>query len=298
MTILKRSFVLVALPRKWMSQLQVLTGVALIAAPIAAPNDAFTQQANSSRFKALPRRGPIHGKKPLSLRSHERVKVVVTMSTPSVAEVRAAAAEHTISQADHDVIQSQVMKQHATLEPSLVARGGKVLAHYHDALNGMKIEIARSEIAGLADLPGVMQVVDVPTYRMKNTVSVPYIGAPQVWQGVPGYRGEKIKIAILDTGIDYTHADFGGPGTVAAFTRANATSTQPADRTLFGPNAPKVKGGTDLVGDDYDADDPNSVPVQIPILWTAMAMAAMSPGPRRALGLPATARPIKGHTTR
>src|SRR5262249_28500057 len=56
-----------------------------------------------------------------------------------------------------------------------------------------------------------------------------------------------------DTGIDYTHANFGGPGTVDAFNAAAAASTQPANPALFGPNAPKVKGGTDLVGDAYDA---------------------------------------------
>ena len=29
---------------------------------------------------------------------------------------------------------------------------------------------------------------------------------------------------------------------------------------MFGPNAPKVKGGTDLVGDNYNANDPSSIP--------------------------------------
>jgi minor extracellular serine protease Vpr len=264
MKILKGRVVRAATLRNWMRHIQVLTGAALITALIAAPIDAFSQQTNASRFKALPRSGPINGKMPLSLRSQERVKVVVTMDTASVAEVRATTADHTISQVDHDAIQSQIMKQHATLEPSIVSHGGKVLAHYHDALNGMKIEIARGEIADLANLPGVVQVVSVPKYKMKNAVSVPYIGAPEVWQGVPGYRGEKIKLAIIDTGVDYTHANFGGPGTVAAFTQAAATSTQPADPTMFGPKAPKVKGGTDLVGDDYDADDPTSVPVPDP----------------------------------
>jgi minor extracellular serine protease Vpr len=264
MQILKGRVVRAATSRKWMRHLQVLTGTALIIAFVAAPTDAFSQQSNASRFKALPRSGPINGKKPLSLRSQERVKIVVTMSTASVAEVRATTADHTISQADHDAIQTQILKQHAGLEPSIVSLGGKVLAHYHDSLNGMKIEIARGEIANLANMPGVVQVVDVPKYKMRNEVSVPYIGAPEVWQGVPGFRGEKVKIAIIDTGVDYTHANFGGPGTVAAFTQAAATSTQPADPTMFGPKAPKVKGGTDLVGDDYDADDPTSVPVPDP----------------------------------
>jgi minor extracellular serine protease Vpr len=261
MQIIKGRVVRATTLRKWMRHLQVLTGAALITALVAAPTDAFSQQTNASRFKALPRSGPINGRQPLSLLSKERVKVVVTMSTPSVAEVRATAPNHTISQADHDAIQTQIMKQHATLEPGIASLGGKVLAHYHAALNGMKVEIERGQLADLASLPGVMQVVDVPKYKMRNTVSVPYIGAPQVWQGVPGFRGEKVKIAIIDTGVDYTHANFGGPGTVAAFTQAAANSTQPADPTMFGPNAPKVKGGTDLVGDDYNADDPTSVPV-------------------------------------
>jgi subtilisin family serine protease len=77
-------------------------------------------------------------------------------------------------------------------------------------------------------------------------------------------HGEHIRIAVIDTGVDYTHANFGGPGTVAAFKAAFATSTLPADPALFGPNAPKVKGGTDLVGDAYNANIPTSVPVPDP----------------------------------
>ena len=39
--------------------------------------------------------------------------------------------------------------------------------------------------------------------RANLDVSVPLIGAPEVWN--MGYRGEGIQIAILDTGIDETH---------------------------------------------------------------------------------------------
>jgi minor extracellular serine protease Vpr len=239
--------------------------VAAIAAVITVPVASMAQQAGASRFKAAARTGPLTtARKPLALLANEQVKVVVTMNQESVAEVRARTEGHQISQQDHDTIQTQVERQHAGLEPSIVSRGGKVLAHYHDSMNGMKVQIARSEVAGLANLPGVVQVVSVPKYTLKNTVSVPYIGAPEVWQGIPGYKGEHVKIAIIDTGVDYTHANFGGPGTVAAFAAAAATSTAPADPTLFGPKAPKVKGGTDLVGDDYDADVATSVPVPDP----------------------------------
>jgi minor extracellular serine protease Vpr len=251
--------------RAWTQYVRMAALGALMTIVAAIPPAAVAQQAGASRFKAYSRSGPITAhRKPLSLLGTEQVKVVVTLSAESVAEVRARTAGHVISQQDHEAIHAQIAQQHAALEPMIAARGGKVLARYHDALNGLKVEIARSEIAGLSNLPGVVQVVGVPKYNIKNVVSVPFIGAPEVWQGIPGFRGEHVKIAIIDTGVDYTHANFGGPGTVAAFTAAAASSTAPADPTMFGPNAPKVKGGTDLVGDDYDADVTGSVPMPDP----------------------------------
>jgi minor extracellular serine protease Vpr len=249
----------------WTRRVHMTALTALIILIAATPPSALAQQTGAGRFKAFARSGPITAhRQPLSLLAKERVKVVVTMDAESVAEVRARTVGHVISQQDHEAIHAQVARQHAALEPMIVSRGGRVLAHYQDAMNGMKIEIARGEIAGLSSLPGVVQVVGVPKYNIKNVVSVPFIGAPEVWQGIPGFRGEHVKIAIIDTGVDYTHANFGGPGTVAAFAAAAGASTAPADPTMFGPNAPKVKGGTDLVGDDYDADVTGSTPVPDP----------------------------------
>jgi subtilisin family serine protease len=97
-----------------------------------------------------------------------------------------------------------------------------------------------------------------PVYPSKrnNVHGVPVIGTPAVWQSL-GIHGEGIKVGIIDTGIDYTHANFGGPGTTAAYEAAHAAETLPANPALFGPAAPRVKGGIDLVGDSYNAD-PNS----------------------------------------
>jgi subtilisin family serine protease len=74
------------------------------------------------------------------------------------------------------------------------------------------------------------------------------VNVPALWTnlGLP-VHGENIKVGVIDTGIDYTHANFGGPGTVAAFTGVDAN----APTTLF-PNA-KVVGGWDFAGTNYDA---------------------------------------------
>jgi subtilisin family serine protease len=198
---------------------------------------------------------------PASLNGGQLVRVVVIMSGDSVAAVRAKMPMAKMATVHADTIQRQALEQQEAIKPMLELHGAKVLAQFQHALNGIKVEVDRSKIATLAKLPGVVSVAPVGIYNRANAVAVPFIGAPAVWQGIPGFRGEGIKIAIIDTGIDYTHANFGGPGTVAAFNAAFATSTAPANPAFFGPSAPKVKGGTDLVGDAYNADDPaNNTP--------------------------------------
>ena len=76
-----------------------------------------------------------------------------------------------------------------------------------------------------------------------------------------------MKIAVIDTGIDYTHANFGGTGTVEAYALANANDTtigDAGDAGFFGADAPKVKGGIDLVGDAYDGGADAGSPALIP----------------------------------
>lgn len=197
---------------------------------------------------------------PVGAQAKQRITVVVQMSAAPIAVVRAGVPDHWISREQHRNIAATVDAQQATVIPAIVGSGGRVLARFHGALNGIKIRIDRDQIESLKSLPGVTAVLPVRTYHLDNTESVPFIGAPQVWQGVPGYRGEGVKVAIIDTGIDYTQADFGGPGTAAAYQAALASDTQAPDPSLVGPNAPKVKGGIDLAGDAYDANDPTSVP--------------------------------------
>lgn len=216
---------------------------------------AVFAQNTASRFREYDGAQTADTSRLLSARAEQTVKVVVVMSENSVAGARALSPTHTIDRAERDQVVNRVRAQHDAVRPQLEGHGAKVLNHFHNAVNGIKVEVHPSKIAAIAALPGVVSVLRVVQHELNNTSTVPYIGTPAVWQATPGFRGEGIKVAIVDTGIDYTHANFGGPGTVAAFAAAAASGTTPADPSLFGPAAPKIKGGIDLVGDAYNGSN-------------------------------------------
>src|SRR5437660_4880413 len=190
--------------------------------------------------------------------------VVLKMSGDPVALVRSRAPGKQLAPGQRESIELDLRARQDAIVPTIQKMGGTVLAQFQHALNGIKVRGTPEQIRSFTSLPGVVAVKPVRFYHLDTAESVPFIGAPQAWQGPPGLHGEHIRIAVIDTGVDYTHANFGGPGTVAAWKAAFASSTQPADPALFGPNAPKVKGGTDLVGDAYNANDPTSVPMPDP----------------------------------
>ncbi|WP_232547231.1 S8 family peptidase [Propioniciclava soli] len=194
---------------------------------------------------------------PTSLTDTEPVDVIVEMASDPVAVVQAK--QGSLSERQKENVRSKLRGEQAAVADAAEAEGGEVLAQMQDAYNGVKVRVSKQELTSLAEKPGVKAIHAVEIHERTNHISVPYLGVPEVWEST-GYTGAGIKVAIIDTGIDYTHADFGGPGTVEAFEAAEATSTEPADPALFGPNAPRIKGGIDLVGNDYDAGEADSVP--------------------------------------
>jgi len=221
-------------------------------------SSALAQMSPAQRVELAPDDQPLRD----AFLATQPMTMFLKMAGDPVAVVRSRAPGKQISESERRSIADSLRQQQDAIAPTIEAMGGTVLAKLQHAINGIKVRATREQLAAMATLPGVLSIKPVLVYKPVNAVSVPFIGAPAVWGGSPAFHGERIKLAILDTGADYTHANFGGPGTVAAFNDAFANSTKPADPALFGPNAPKVKGGTDLVGDAYNASDPkNNTPV-------------------------------------
>lgn len=193
--------------------------------------------------------------------------VMVMLSGDSVVKVEKRLGRR-LERSERESVASSRRAEQDVVRPHIERLGGEVLAHLQHAVNGIKVQIPRNRIAALHHLPGVVAVKAVGNYHRLNTNEVQLIGGPQAWQSVLGaFQGQGVKIAILDTGIDYTHANFGGPGTVAAYNAAAATSTLDPSPALVGPSAPKVKGGIDLVGDAYTGSNkpvPDKNPLDCP----------------------------------
>ena len=214
---------------------------------------AATDDDPSSRFTQSDSRGSVDSTLSASaIGSDGRVTVIIEMTGDPVAVVQAEKGRD-LTSAERSSVKGKLKKAQDSIRGSITGKGGKIQAQMQSAYNGIQASVPADELDAVAELPGVVAIHPVRTYELDNAVSVPFLGVPQVWENT-GYTGENVKVAILDTGIDYTHATFGGPGTVEAFEAAAATSDQPADPALFGPSAPRVKGGIDLVGDDYNAD--------------------------------------------
>lgn len=186
------------------------------------------------------------------------VKAIVELKDEPVA-VEQATKGRKLTNSEKTAITNQIKTTQQPVVNTVKSKGGRVDAQMQSAYNGVKVEVKQSDIAALAALPNVVAIHKVSVVTINNATSVPFLGAPTVWQDT-GYLGEGVKVAVIDTGIDYTHADFAGPGTKAAYDAAKAAGASPADPALFGPNSPRIKGGIDLVGDDYNANKAGSVP--------------------------------------
>ena len=112
-----------------------------------------------------------------------------------------------------------------------------LLGEYTETFNGLALNITETQAKEVKSSPFVKNVF--PNYEVKASLmdSVPLINADDVWQ-LNDNQGKKVTgegttIAIIDTGIDYTHPDLGG---------------------CLGSNC-KVIGGYDFINYDNDPMD-------------------------------------------
>src|ERR1044072_5655148 len=125
-------------------------------------------------------------------------------------------------------------------------RSARVLYRVQTAYNGIAARINASILPQLRNHADVKAVHALPVHYIENSSSLPFIKAASAWAASSGNAGDGMRIAVIDTGVDYLHANFGGPGTAAAYAANNRAIIEPG---TF-PTA-KVVGGFDFAGDAY-----------------------------------------------
>ena len=234
----------------------ILVAAALVA--VAIPTGAEATPIDSAgRFQKAPAGKIGTTFTPRTVTSAKPVDVIVELSGDPVSVVQAR-TQRQLSSTERAAIRGALKSAQGRVASSISAKGGHVLTTMQSAINGMRVRISSKQLNAISQLPGVKAVHAVPRHTVDNATSVPFLGVPAVWNNT-GRTGAGVKVAVIDTGIDYTHADFGGPGTVEAYTEAHANEATDPDPDWVGPEAPRVKGGYDFVGDAYNADDATPV---------------------------------------
>ena len=204
------------------------------------------------------------------------VEVSVRLAEPAIAEVvpEGAVAESTVpSKAAQRGKTAKVEAQQESFVASARKLGAKELGSTQLAANLVVVEVDASKLDDIAALDNVVSVNPLNRYEKHESEEVASGSLAQAIDYVDarglhdaGFDGEGVRVAVLDSGIDYTHFNLGGPGdqavTDACMAGANAAAAGDC-AGLFGPDAPKVKGGFDFVGDGWPdsalAPDPNPI---------------------------------------
>ena len=158
-----------------------------------------------------------------SARAAETQPVIIKFrSTPGIFDKSSVAA-------------SAKLEERSRLENDLIRlmrTGAPARLDFRRVFNGVAVDVTAEAIKAIRALPYVEAVYPDVKVHAVLLDSVPLIRANQVWsqQGVTGLG---VRVAILDTGIGYTHPDLGG---------------------CLGP-ACKVVGGYDFINNDNNPRD-------------------------------------------
>ncbi|HEX6986211.1 MAG TPA: hypothetical protein VF170_12595, partial [Planctomycetaceae bacterium] len=133
-------------------------------------------------------------------RATGRTQVVVQLVSKPVGSMAAKSAATQKKQfAAIKTQQSQVVARIKQLD-----RGARVLGTTQRALNAVLVTMNAKQLAKLAADKRVLSIRPVRDYQLDLSETVPYIGGTAVHEA--GFDGTGIRVAVLDSGVDYTHA--------------------------------------------------------------------------------------------
>lgn len=190
------------------------------------------------------------------------VEIVVELSDPPL-----AIAGSGTSRARQRAIVRELQGKQASLLTQLKSLGATEIARVTKALNAVIVRIDAASIPQVEALAGIRSIQPVGEYQLDLSETVPYIGASAVQAA--GFDGSGVTVAVLDSGVDYTHRNLGGAGTIAAYQAVYGTGpSSAANKVIEAGSFPtaKVVGGYDFVGEAWPsgplAPDPDPIDLE------------------------------------
>jgi hypothetical protein len=211
-----------------------LLGVMLIAALL--PTASFADPGSPPQAIAYSSSGL---KPPASMiDANGQLAVMIELAAP--AAIAAPGASNSLN------AQQQIAAAQAALMPQLASLNARVLFQTSLVYAGVAVSIPAGQLDRLRALPGIARVEAIPPKLPSDIVLSKPAGATPALAAIAA-TGLGLRIGLIDRGIDYTHADFGGPGTPAAYIANDPTVIEPG-------SFPTAKvNGFDFAGDSYDA---------------------------------------------
>jgi subtilisin family serine protease len=229
-------------------------GASLLLAAVLAPSSVEARTPGSARPSGGIGHPEYNAKSahlrnlPSLARGNKAQQIFVQLGGRPVASYQAAnlAINGTkLSEGRKQSIRGQIGQQQRGVRVRISATGAKVQSTFTDVLNGFRVLATPSQARAIADIPGVTKLYAIPRVQREDLTSAQYVNAIKAWTD-NGVTGAGVTIAIIDSGINYYHANYGGAGN-PGWQNDNPTIIEPG---TF-PTA-KVVGGYDLAGDAYD----------------------------------------------
>lgn len=245
-----------------------------VALPVAAQDGAGRDLSAASADSAMVISPDINVA--AARRANGNISVIVKLaSTPAYRDFNGAGGRNNRSAALSTAATraAQLRAEQDSFAVAATALGGRVTNRFQFLLNAVVVEIAPDRVLGLAKVPGVVSIGPNRTYNREHTTSMPLIRASDVWAGTytgGSFTGAGVTVAVIDEGIDYTHAHFGGAENYddsdpTVLGETGMEYFPPTDLTnLIANREMKVIGGYDFVGDDYNAAGSGSQLIAVP----------------------------------
>jgi minor extracellular serine protease Vpr len=244
--------------------------------PVASPSLAPVQQTGNGDGEELPPNVILPGRIERTIGRDKQMRIMAeTDLDPEVALLAAAGDRMLPTLIDVDMPALGIVApsmtpeerlayaaQVAALQDEIIAEieaaGGEVIGRLKTLSSGVLASIPGYSAPQLSQHPRVRSVSLVYDYLLDLGETVPEIGADVLH--IAGLTGEGVNVAVIDSGVDYTHVSLGGTGTITyelAYTGTNKLAcasyilscAHSQITPLFPFTNTKVVGGWDFVGE-------------------------------------------------